>query len=443
MNMTRAWLKTYDLAVPRYTSYPTAPHFTATFGASSLADHLAQIPSDSILSLYIHMPFCKSLCWYCGCNMKVSRNVEDMLAYSQTVCREISLVGARLNTRLKVGNIHFGGGTPTWGPHEGRAAIMNAIRTAFDVKTDADIAFEADPRSVSDDVALELADLGVNRVSLGVQDFDPGVQTAINRVQSFDVVERAALGLRKAGITNINLDLMYGLPLQTDQTIAHTIGLAMQLAPRRVALFGYAHVPWMKKHQRLLEREPLPNTEQRFALFCTAREKLLDSGFAPIGIDHFAAPDDSMALAAMSGTLRRNFQGYTTDSSPIVLGFGASAISALPMSYAQNDAGLVAYAAAINEGNFATVRGRALSRNDMLRRDVIMSLMCHFRAHVPQDIAESAATALDPLLRDSLCRWEDSGELVMTPAATPWVRVLAACFDEYHVPNAGRHARAV
>ena len=443
MNKTSYLLRAYDLSVPRYTSYPTAPHFTPSYGPEEFAAELAAIPEADEVSIYVHMPFCQSLCWYCGCNMKVARNADTMLAYDNAVCREIALVSARLGRRQKASSIHFGGGTPTWGPREGRAAIMSAIREAFSVKADAEIAVEVDPRTLTKEVAWELAGLGVTRVSLGVQDFDAAVQEAINRVQPFGVVEHAVSLLRRVGIEHINLDLMYGLPLQTKDSVDRTVDLAMHLNPQRIALFGYAHVPWMKKHQQLLERNPLPTARERYDLFCTAQKRILARGFVQIGIDHFAAASDSLARAAACGSVARNFQGYTATDSPLILGFGVSAISALPGSYAQNDASLEGYMAAISDGELATVRGRNLNADDLRRRALIMELMCNFAVAVPPDLAEAVAPSLSPLLKDGLCVWENGSTLKMTGEGRPWVRVAAACFDAYHQPNASRHARAV
>lgn len=443
MDKTKAWLRKYDLPVPRYTSYPAAPHFTADFGPEAFAAQLARIEEGSPLSLYVHFPFCRSLCWYCGCNMKVARDSDAMMSYAAAVCREIELAAACIPSRQKVDSIHFGGGTPTWGPRAGREAVMRAIHERFEVAPDAEFSVEADPRTLNAEIADELADLGVNRVSIGVQDFDTPVQEAINRIQPFPVVERGVAQLRRAGIRDLNIDLIYGLPLQTPDSIARTVELAASLSPQRIALFGYAHVPWMKKHQRLVERSPLPDAEQRLALFAAAQNALMKHGFVQIGIDHFAAPDDKMARALAAGTLNRNFQGYTTDTSPVLLGFGASAISALPMSYAQNDPSIESYMTAVESGRFATVRGRHLTREDLRRRDIIMSLMCNARCAVSPDIAALAASALAPLVEDGLCRWEQGQNLAMTEDGKPWVRVVAACFDSYHAPGAARHARAV
>jgi len=436
-------LRKYDLPVPRYTSYPTAPHFSQTYTPDTFARQIADIPADAQASIYVHLPFCKSLCWYCGCSMKVARDVRTMLDYADAVSREIGILSAVLGRRQKVGSIHLGGGTPTWGPRDGLMTIMRAIRDAFEIRQGVEFAVEIDPRTLTREMAFDLARLGVNRVSLGVQDFNVQVQVAINRIQPLSLVERAVGALRDAGITRINLDLIYGLPLQTEAGIAETVDLAMKLLPQRIALFGYAHVPWMKKHQRLLERHPLPDAAQRYALFYAAQERIAAHGLRQIGIDHFAQPDDELALAAEAGGLNRNFQGYTTDASQVVLGFGASAISALPYGYAQNNVGIKEYVTAMRGDRLATTRGRVLTDDDLRRRKLIMNLMCDFQGVVPPDLAEEAALTLAPLAQDGLFTWENSSVLKMTSKGRPWVRVVAACFDAYYKPTAMLHSRAV
>jgi len=436
-------LHKYDLPVPRYTSYPTAPHFSPTYTQDTFARQIAVIPANAEASLYVHLPFCKSLCWYCGCTMKVARDVETMLDYAKAVSREIGIIAALLGRKQKVGSIHLGGGTPTWCPRDSLMTIMCAIRDGFEIRGDAEFAVEIDPRTLTEDIAFDLARLGVNRVSLGVQDFNAEVQEAINRVQPLSLVERAVKALRDAGITRINLDLIYGLPLQTEAGITETVDLAMKLRPQRIALFGYAHVPWMKKHQRLLERHPLPDAAQRYALFCAAQERVTGHGLRQIGIDHFAQPDDELARAAETTGLNRNFQGYTTDANQVLLGFGASAISALPSGYAQNNVGIKEYVADVRSGSLATTRGRVLTDDDLRRRKLIMNLMCEFQVTVPCDLAAEAAPALAPLAEDGLFTWEKGRLLKMTREGRPWTRVVAACFDAYYKPTVMRHARAV
>lgn len=371
-----------------------------------------------------------------------------MRAYAEAVCREILTAATTIGKKITVESIHFGGGTPTWGPREGLSAIVQTLRANFDVSADAEIAFEIDPRTVTPDLAAFLAGLGVNRVSLGVQDFDPLVQEAINRPQPFEQVERVVDDLRAAGITRINMDLMYGLPLQTEEGIVKNVELALALSPQRIALFGYAHVPWMKKHQQLLEKHAIPEHAERFAQFTAAQHQLKRHGFEQIGIDHFAHPSDELAKAVRGGALYRNFQGYTTDTASSILGFGMSAISSLPQGYAQNAPDLKEYMNVVAEGALPIVRGRTLTEDDRRRRALITNLMCYFKVHVPNDLYEDSAAKLAELEGDGIVAWDEKplGEgrmLYMTEQGRPWVRVAAACFDAYFKLAAARHARAV
>jgi oxygen-independent coproporphyrinogen-3 oxidase len=431
----------YDRPVPRYTSYPTAPQFTAAHTPEIQKRWLSEIPLNRAASIYVHMPFCQSLCWYCGCSMKVSRDEGQIQTYADAVCREIEMVAARTGP-LTIGHIHFGGGTPTWGPSRGLAAILAAVRRCFHVDAGAEIALEADPRSLSDHKADALADLGVNRVSLGVQDLDDDVQKAINRRQPFDVVARGVESLRARRIDRINLDLMYGLPLQTEKSIERTVDQCVTLSPQRFALFGYAHVPWIKRHQKLLERHPIPDAAQRLELFTAAESRLNRYAFKRVGLDHFARHDDEMAAALRRHTLHRNFQGYTTDTAGLLLGFGATAISALPQGYSQNEVNVKSYITTIAAGQIPTVRGRALSEEDRTRRAMIMELMCYFSVIVPDDLRDRLGLTLAELESDGLIRW-DGAVLNITDKGRPWVRVAATAFDAYFQPVAGRHSRAM
>jgi len=443
MYPTASLTQKYDVPVPRYTSYPTAPHFTSQYTASTYAQQLGELCGDVPISVYVHMPFCKSLCWYCGCNMRVAHKMPAIREYANTICREVEIAAVASGKRLTVGNIHFGGGTPTWGPREGLAAIIEALRKNFDVRADAEIAMEIDPRTLTPELSKYLAALGVNRVSLGVQDFDPTVQIAINRYQPFDQVRLGVEDLRAVGIEHINIDLIYGLPLQTREKIIRTMDMAIALTPQRVALFGYAHVPWMKKHQRLLEKNPIPDSGQRFELFAAAQARIKSYGFEQIGIDHFAHPNDNLAQALRAHTLHRNFQGYTTDAAPVLLGFGTSAISSLRQAYAQNETDVAKYMGIVAAGTLPTVRGRTLTDDDLRRRALITDLMCYFSACIPEDLGRQCAPTLSELEGDGLITWREPGMLHMTEQGRPWVRVVAACFDTYFQPAPARHARAV
>ncbi len=360
-------LARYDRPVPRYTSYPTAPHFHAGIGPDAYRSWLAELPEDTRLSLYLHVPFCQQLCWYCGCHTTVARRYQPVTEYLDLLLAELDLVGAALGGRGPVSHVHFGGGTPTMIAPDDLRTLGERLRARFDILSDAEFAVEIDPRRLTRETVDALAAIGVNRASLGVQDVNPEVQRAINRWQPFTVVERVVDRLRDAGISGINFDLMYGLPRQTVGGVLQSVEAALRLRPARVALFGYAHVPWMKRHQRLIDESALPGPPERAAQFEAASARLGDAGYVAIGLDHFALPDDSLALALRHGRLRRNFQGYTTDTAPALLGFGASAIGSMPQGYVQNAVPMPAYRDAIRAGRLATARGIALANEDRAR----------------------------------------------------------------------------
>src|SRR5262249_22135102 len=345
--------------VPRYTSYPTAPHFTAAIGPDTYAQWLAALPEAATLSLYIHVPYCKELCLYCGCHTKMVHRPEPLQAYARRLAGEIALV-ARTLAGCKVVHIHWGGGTPSiLGP--GALIELSAnIAERFDLTQIREYAIELDPRRIDPALAQALAQIGFNRVSLGIQDFAPQVQEAIGRVQPFETVTRAVRMLREAGIADMNFDLMYGLPRQTVRDVQESAWTAATLQARRIALFGYAHVPWLKPHQRLIDTAALPGAAGRLEQAEAARTMLLALGYQAVGFDHFALPDDDLAIAARTGKLHRNFQGYTTDGADALIGLGASAIGRLPQGFVQNAPAIGTYSAAIDAGRHATAKGVAL-----------------------------------------------------------------------------------
>jgi len=443
----------YDGAVPRYTSYPTAPHFQAGFPADRYGEWLADLPPTPI-SLYLHVPFCERLCLYCGCNTTVARKLEPRLAYAALLEQEIVMVAASIGRRAAVSHIHWGGGTPTSLPPDRLRALMSLIRTLFDVAPDAEVAIELDPTTLAPNSLGFLKDMGVNRVSLGVQDLDPAVQDAIGRRQSYEQTEAIALALRALGITSLNLDLIYGLPLQTTESVARTARRSLDLGAERVAVFGYAHVPWMKRHQALIPTETLPDSEARFAQSQIIADILeQEGGYHPIGLDHYARADDAMAQASAAQRLSRGFQGYTTDAAPSLIGIGASAIGCLPQGYVQNAPATPVYASAIASGHFATVRGFTLSAEDRLRRDVIERVMCDLKVDLEDVAAEhhadpapllATAPELDRFQADGLIDW-DGRHLTVTARGRPFLRNVAALFDAYLKRGEGppRHARAI
>jgi oxygen-independent coproporphyrinogen-3 oxidase len=443
------FLKYLDRRVPRYTSYPTAVQFNPEVAAETYAGWLAALPEQAPLSLYLHVPFCAELCFYCGCNTTVVRRYEPVEAYVALLEREIAMVGGIVKPRSVI-NIHWGGGTPTMLHAADFTKVMTAFATTFSFPPGAELAVEIDPRTITRDYAFTLAKLGVNRASLGVQDFDERVQRTVGRIQSVEQTTRVVDWFREAGMTGINLDLMYGLPYQTEATLARTIEQALALDPDRIALFGYAHVPWMKKHQQLIPEPALPGTAERFAQSRLAAEMLIAGGYEPVGLDHFAKRDDLLARRQRERRLHRNFQGYTTDESEILIGFGTSAIGSLPQGYAQNASNTVAYREAIAAGRLATVRGRALSDEDRLRRDVISSLMCNLAV----DLADICAThrvgadhfaaelaRLDEYIDEGIVA-RDGSKLTLPEPARPFVRTVCAVFDQYMTNDESRFSRA-
>ncbi|MDP6952201.1 MAG: oxygen-independent coproporphyrinogen III oxidase, partial [Alphaproteobacteria bacterium] len=369
--------------VPRYTSYPTAPHFHDGVDGSMLGGWLGALDPAVPLSVYVHVPFCDRLCWYCGCHTTISSDPVRIGAYADVLTREIETVAAALPATMSLSHVHFGGGTPTQLGEDSFAALMAALRRHFTLAAGAEIAIEIDPTTLTPAMAETLGREGVTRASLGVQDFTDEVQQAINRVQPVAMVADATAMLRQAGIAALNFDLMYGLPHQTEADIARTVDQAVALAPDRVAMFGYAHVPWMRKHQQMIDEAALAGPEGRAAQADTAARQLESHGYRRIGMDHFARADDAMAKRLDEGALHRNFQGYTDDAATALIGLGASAISALPQGYGQNAGDMRAYREAVMAGGLATVRGIALDNHDRACRAIIERLMCDFAADVP------------------------------------------------------------
>jgi oxygen-independent coproporphyrinogen-3 oxidase len=444
-------LERYDTRVPRYTSYPTAPHFSPSVTPEQYATWLAALPAEQPISLYLHVPFCEQLCLYCGCNTGVVRHDGPRIAYAEALLREIALVRAAIGGSRHVTHIHWGGGTPTALPANCLRQIMETLRCEFDIDPSAEIAIELDPRHLAEDRLTALEDMGVTRASLGVQDFAPAVQEAVGRIQSFALTKSVADTLRARGTQALNIDLMYGLPYQTSKSVADTARRALQLAPDRVAVFGYAHVPWMKRHQKLLPVEALPPPVERYAQREAMEKTLLGAGYIAVGLDHFAKPDDPLSVAADTGAMHRNFQGYTTDAAPALIGLGASAIGSLPQGYAQNATKLPDYLGAIAQSRLPVARGIEISADDRLRRDVIEQIMCRLHADLRQ-IAEfhggdfeslvQAKSILAPMQADGLITWHGSVVEVL-PAGRPFVRSVAAAFDTYLRAGEVRHASAV
>jgi oxygen-independent coproporphyrinogen III oxidase len=437
-----------DERLPRYTSYPTAPHFTPQIGADTYAAWLDSLDARLPVSLYLHVPFCEKLCHYCGCNTTVAHDRGRIAHYAQLLMRELELVGETIGRRQAATHIHWGGGTPTALAPDDFLAIMRKIRETLAVAASAEIAVEIDPRHLSSEYVEAFGEAGITRASLGVQDLDPVVQQAIGRVQSFEQTSRAVDALRAIGIASVSFDLMYGLPHQTEESVARSVATALTLRPSRVALFGYAHIPWMKKHQELIAADTLPDGANRLAQVRAAEAELAKAGYCAIGLDHFALPDDPLAVAGSAGGLHRNFQGYTTDAAPALIGIGASSIGCLPQGYVQNAPHLKAYREAVERGRLATSRGIALSGEDRVRRSIIERLMCDLKvdlADMAPDAAVHFAAELDRLseLADDGLVAVDGTKIVMRGETRPFVRKIAATFDTYLQRSEARHSRAV
>lgn len=438
----------YNAQIPRYTSYPTAPHFMPKT-ADDYARGLAALPAGTGISAYVHVPFCREMCWYCGCHTTATRKYAPVEDYLTLLHREIRMTAEKAGGRLALSHLHFGGGSPTMLQPDDFRRTMDVLRESFTFLPDAEIAIEADPRGVSHDKAEAYGDCGVNRASFGIQDFSPAVQAAINRRQSFATVEKSVELLRRFGVKGINFDLMYGLPLQTVNDIADTVAQSLSLAPGRIAMFGYAHVPWMKKHMRLIRDEDLPDAAARIDQFSFAESLLRDAGMEPVGLDHFAMLGDSMLDALRRKTLARNFQGYTTDNAAALLGFGVSSISRLPEGFYQNTPHMTEYSAAILAKNLPVAKGRTLDAQDRLRADIIGQLMCYFTADVPAilnqhgrdpDEFSAVMSGLADMAADGLVTIDD-GRIHVAEAARQAVRVVASRFDAYFTPQQNKHAQ--
>lgn len=426
------------MCVPRYTSYPTAPNFISATDDSAHRAWLHEVRSDEPVSVYLHVPFCRQMCWYCGCHTTVAHRGAPVTRYAGRLAREIRLVAEELQDRLTIAHLHWGGGTPTLLTPGAVRTLDRRLRRSFDIAPDAEIGLEVDPRAIAPDVAAAFAETGVNRVSIGVQTLDRLVQEAINRIQPIEQVTAAVSLFRRLGVKGVNFDLIYGLPRQTVGACLETVRQALVLRPDRLAVFGYAHVPSFKPHQRSIDEAALPSPGARLDQACAIGEALVAAGYQQIGLDHFAVPDDPLARAARDGTLRRNFQGYTTDRCSTLLGFGASAISRLPAGFVQNATRIPEYQRRLAERRLPTARICPVSAEDSRRAAIIEQLMCDYRA----DIGSMAPAALAQLERDGLVR--RIGSAIEVPEeARPLVRAVAAAFDSYLPQTTDRHVAAV
>ncbi|ESW62568.1 MAG: coproporphyrinogen III oxidase [Rhodobacter sp. CACIA14H1] len=444
-----ARLGLFDARVPRYTSYPTAPHFAGGVGPALFSEWIQAIPAGSSISLYLHVPFCRRLCWFCACRTQGTSSDEPVRAYAQTLKAEIALLKRQLAPGITLSRLHWGGGTPTLLPADLMRDLADTVFDAVPLGPDAEFSVEIDPNEIDEDRLDALAAAGMNRASIGVQDFDPEIQKTIGREQGYELTKRVADMIRARGIRSLNADILYGLPHQTRARIADSVQKLLTLSPDRVALYGYAHVPWMSRRQQMIPSDAMPTPEERLRLFETARQLFTWDGYQEIGIDHFARPDDGMAVAARNGTLRRNFQGYTDDTAPVLIGLGASSISRFPQGYAQNASGTSDHTKAIREGRFSTHRGHIFAGEDLLRARIIEALMCDFhvsRAELLQDhgVSPDRLDTLFGTAAEAFSGWVDvtAEGFSIPPKSRPLARMIARAFDAYDQSKA-QHSAAI
>lgn len=444
-----ARLGLFDARVPRYTSYPPTPQFKGGVTPEVVEGWMAAIPAGGQISLYLHVPFCRRLCWFCACRTQGTTSDAPVRAYAETLLAEIAMLRARIAPGVTLSRLHWGGGTPTLLAPDLMTQLAGAIRDAFPLAPGAEFSVEIDPNEIDEARLDALAEAGLTRASIGVQDFDPKIQQTIGRDQSFEITAKAAEMIRARGIASLNADILYGLPHQTPQRIADSVQKLLALSPDRVALYGYAHVPWMAKRQVMIPEDALPDPVARLELFEVARRLFVADGYDEIGIDHFARPGDGLAVAQREGRLRRNFQGYTDDLAAALIGIGASSISRYPQGYAQNAPATGAHTGKIREGRLSTTRGHVFSPEDIWRSRMIEAVMCDFAidaAEFTRDHGLSAASldALFAPVRDRFGRMVETGPfgLRIPPEGRPLTRMIARMFDAYDMQAAG-HSPAV
>ncbi|MGI9402629.1 MAG: oxygen-independent coproporphyrinogen III oxidase [Rhizobiaceae bacterium] len=444
-------LAKYGDAVPRYTSYPTAPHFQDGLGGALLENSLAGLSAEDRVSVYVHIPFCDRLCWFCGCHTKHTLQYEPVEAYIDSLIEEIGIIGKKMPSKPILAQLHLGGGSPSMVRSEDFARISDALHENFNFDADTEISVEIDPSDINENALAGLKELGLTRASIGVQDFDPQVQAAINRPQTFEQTRDVVSALRGIGANSLNIDALYGLPLQSADRLEQTIDKVVSLSPDRVALFGYAHIPWIKKHQRLINEADLPGTSDRYSHARLAGSQLSAAGYEEIGIDHFALPDDALACYAREGKLRRNFQGYTTDNCSLLIGLGASSIGKTKTGYVQNIVPTGQYSQCVKSGQLPAKRGLILSEDDKIRAHIIERLMCDFHfsfADMETRFGLSALPHVEVAQKlaaedtDGLCGADDEMFYVKYGAKS-FTRIVASRFDAYLKNSQFRYSKAI
>ncbi len=442
MKIDKATILKFDVPGPRYTSYPTAPEWSASVDNQIYHQKLQEFgQSKKTLSLYVHVPFCESLCYFCGCTMNVRKNEERVgNEYLDCLEKEIDLVAQKIATRATVRQLHWGGGTPSFLSEQQMTRLYKKIESVFDIDPLGEIAIEVDPRRVTKSKINCLRQLGFNRISIGLQDFDPVVQKYLNRVQPLEFVKQFYETCRQTGFQSINFDLIYGLPLQTVKSFALTVGDVIALRPDRIALYSFAYVPWLKKHQNKIDKAKLPSNDQKLEIFLNAREAFLQNGYQAIAMDHFALMDDELCKAFQSGRLHRNFMGYTVKPADEYIGLGPSAIGFLEGTFFQNYKTIPQYYKFLKDGCLAVERGKNLTEDDLIRQWVIKSLICQFQIdkkvfseHFSLDFDgyfESEKKHLAKCLDDGLVSFADQ-KIVVTDLGKIFVRNICMGFDWY------------
>jgi len=437
----------FDAKVPRYTSYPTAPHFSNDVTAEKYTQWISAIPQGSKISLYIHVPFCRRLCWFCACRTQGTQTDKPVRAYLETLLSELNLLTQTLPSGVMLSRLHWGGGTPTLLAPDMITQLAEAIATVAPFAPDYEFSVEIDPNEIDEPRLDALAAAGMNRASIGVQDFDAEIQKTIGRIQSYDVTRDAVDMIRARGITSLNADILYGLPHQTKTRMTESVQKLLSLSPDRVALYGYAHVPWMARRQSLIPSDALPTPSERLDLYDTASRLFKWDGYQEIGIDHFATQSDGLTIAQKAGRLKRNFQGYTDDTAEVLIGVGASSISKFPQGYAQNASATSAHTKCIRDGAFSTARGHTFKNDDLMRGRMIEALMCDFRIGtseimstfgVSRSEVQVIYSAIDRQF-GSVLSFTDDG-LFIPPSARPLTRIIARALDAYDLDKAGHSA---
>jgi oxygen-independent coproporphyrinogen-3 oxidase len=444
-----AALGLFNAKVPRYTSYPTAPHFSTSVQARQFESWVKAVPQGDSVSLYIHVPFCRRLCWFCACRTQGVSNDDPVLSYIGTLKQELSEMAALLPAGVTLSRLHWGGGSPSILPPEQITELVGHIADLIPFAKDAEFSVEIDPNEVDDARLDAFAAAGMNRSSIGIQDFDPEIQKVIGRKQSFEVTKEVVNKLRARGIYSLNADILFGLPFQDTASIADTTKKLLSFEPDRVALYGYAHVPWMAKRQALIPEDKLPSSIERLGLYDTSRALFLKAGYNAIGIDHFTRAGDGLDVALREGRLRRNFQGYTDDNSNTLIGIGASAISKFRQGYVQNASSTSAYLALVRDGKYSAARGHEFTAEDRFRARIIEEVMCTFRVDLAKIETEFSTVPLD--LRSELMRVQQKyapfvtltdTSLNISLAGQPLTRMIAREFDAYSVDEKG-HSLAI